>query len=57
MTEVSEDFYAHPEMDDISFPVYPEVVVLEPPVHNKKKKNESMGISSRVVSRQQYCLS
>ena len=36
MTEVSEDFYAHPEMGDISFPVYPEVV-LEPPVLNRKK--------------------
>ena len=37
-TEVSEDFYTHPEMDEISFPVCPEeVVVLEPPVHNRKK--------------------
>ena len=39
MQEVTEDFYTHPDREDISFPVYRvEVVVLEPPVQEYKKR-------------------
>ena len=55
LVEASLDFYVHPDVDDISFPVYPEeTVVLEPPksqsMHRKFGYKFSGGVKSAVLS-------